>query len=134
MYTTKTPGGDLEQAEKVVVDDVVHIDHDHATDIIRVELTNDSKNPIVVNNTAHSPKKVFHVRPTGAIHTTSSVYAKVVHAELPNGTQIDIARHFDNETTDLQADIDNLIGKVDEATHLDDGSVKVVKLCQHDVH
>ena len=127
MYTAKTPGGDLEQAEKVVVDDVVHIDHDHATDIIRVELTNDSKNPIVVNNTAHSPKKVFHVRPTGAIHTTSSVYAKVVHAELPNGTQIDIARHFDIEVTDLQADLDELVDKVDEATHLDDGSDKVVK-------
>ena len=51
MYTTKTPGGDLEQAEKLVVDNVVHIDHDHTTDIIRVELTNALKTPHVVNNT-----------------------------------------------------------------------------------
>ena len=57
MYTTKTPGGDLEQAEKLVVDDVVHIDHDHATDIIRIELGNDTKVPIVINNTAHSPRR-----------------------------------------------------------------------------
>ena len=71
MYTTKTPGGDLEQAEKLVVDDVVHIDHDHATDIIRIELGNDTKVPIVFNNTKYSPKKVFHIRPTGSIHTES---------------------------------------------------------------
>ena len=76
MYTPKTTTN-LEQAEKLVVDEVVHIDHDHATDIIRIELGNDTKVPIVVNNTAHSPKKVFHIRPTGSIHTTSSVYAKV---------------------------------------------------------
>ena len=82
MYIPKTTTN-LEQAEKLVVDDVVHIDKDHATDIIRIELTNDTKVPIVINNTKYSPKKVFHIRPTGSIHTVSSVYAKVVHAELP---------------------------------------------------
>ena len=99
MYTPKTTTN-LEQAEKLVVDNVVH-DHDHATDIIRIELTNNLKTPLVVNNTAHSPKKVFHVRPTGAIHTTSNVYAKVLHANLPNGTQV-VVDHFDSEVTDLQ--------------------------------
>ena len=70
---------------------------------------------------------MFHIRPTGSIHTVSSVYAKVLHAELPNGTQVNVVDHFDNETTDLQQDVDDLIGKVDEATHLDDASGKVVK-------
>ena len=122
-----TTSGDLEQAEKLVVDDVVHIDHDHATDIIRIELTNDTKVPLVVNNTAHSPKKVFHIRPTGSIHTTSSVYAKVLHAELHDGTQINVVDHFDSEVTDLQTDVEDLLDNVDEATHLDNGSGKVVK-------
>ena len=92
LLQIQMPGGDLEQAEKLVVDDVVHIDHDHATDIIRVELTNNLKVPMVINNTTYTPKKVFHIRPTGSIHTVSSIYAKVVHAELPNGTQVDIGR------------------------------------------
>ena len=40
---------------------------------------------------------------------------------------MNVVDHFDNETTDLQQDVDDLIGKVDEATHLDDASGKVVK-------
>ena len=98
-----------------------------STKTIRIELTNDTKVPLVVNNTAHSPKKVFHIRPTGSIHTESSVYAKVLHAELHDGTQINVVDHFDSEVTDLQTDVENLLDKVDEATPLDDGSDKVVK-------
>ena len=76
-----TVSSDLENADKIVVDNVVHIDQDHESDIIRIELSNDMKAPIVVNNTAYSPKKRFHVRPTGAIHTASNVYAHKVHAK-----------------------------------------------------
>ena len=63
---------DLTNAEKIVVDDTVHIDKDHATDIIRIEMHNDMKAPIVFNNSAHSPKKRFHVRPNGSVHTAGN--------------------------------------------------------------
>ena len=98
LLETETEVTNLEQAEKLVVDDVVHIDNDHATDIIRIELTNNTKVPLVVNNTTYSPKKVFHIRPTGSIHTVSSVYAKVLHAELPNGTQVNVVDHLDHRS------------------------------------
>ena len=122
-----TVSSDLETADKVVVDNVVHIDHDHESDIIRIELGNDLKAPIVVNNTAYSPKKVFHVRPTGAIHTESNVYAHKVHAKYASGQQVDLLEHIDNETTDLQDDLDDLTGTLDSATHLDAGTDKIVK-------
>ena len=122
-----TSSSDLENAQKVVVDNTVHIDKDHESDIIRIELGNDLKAPIVVNNTAYDPKKVFHVRPTGAIHTESNVYAHKVHAKYTNGTQVDLLEHIDNETADLQNDMDEVNDKINAATHLDAGTDKMVK-------
>ncbi len=122
-----TVSSDLENADKVVVDNVVHIDQDHESDIIRIELSNDLKAPIVVNNSAYSPRKRFHVRPTGAIHTESNVYAHKVHAKYASGQQVDLLEHIDNETTDLQDDLDDLTGTLDSATHLDAGTDKIVK-------
>ena len=71
-----TASTDLLNAQKIVVDDTVHIDKDHATDIIRIEMHNDMKAPIVFNNSAHSPKKRFHVRPNGSVHTAGNVYTQ----------------------------------------------------------
>ena len=116
---------DLLNVQKIVVDDVVHIDQDHESDIIRIELSNDTKVPIVVNNTAYNPKKRFHVRPTGAIHTASNVYAHKVHAKYANGTEVDLLEHIDNETNDLQEDLDDLTETLDSATHLDAGTDKI---------
>ena len=122
-----TSSADLENAQKVVVDNTVHIDKDPESDIIRIELGNDLKAPIVVNNTAYNPKKVFHVRPTGAVHTESNVYAHKVHAKYANGTQVDLLEHIDNETADLQNDMDEVHEKSNAATHLDAGTDMIVK-------
>ena len=56
MYIPKTTTN-LEQAEKLVVDNVVHIDHDHATDIIRIELGNDTKVPIASTTPRTAPRR-----------------------------------------------------------------------------
>ena len=122
-----TSSSDLENAQKVVVDNTVHIDKDHESDIIRIELGNDLKAPIVVNNTAYDPKKVFHVRPTGAIHTESNVYAHKVHAKYSSGTQVDLLEHIDSEVAGVQDEVDDLTETLDSATHLDAGTDKLVK-------
>ena len=122
-----TSSSDLENAQKVVVDNTVHIDKDHESDIIRIELGNDLKAPIVVNNTAYNPKKVFHVRPTGAVHTESNVYAHKVHAKYANGTQVDLLEHIDSEVAGVQDEVDDLTETLDSATHLDAGTDKLVK-------
>ena len=122
-----TSSADLENAQKVVVDNTVHIDKDHESDIIRIELGNDLKAPIVVNNTAYNPKKVFHVRPTGAVHTESNVYAHKVHAKYANGTQVDLLEHIDSEVAGVQDEVDDLTETLDSATHLDAGTDKLVK-------
>ena len=118
---------DLTNAQKVVVDDIVHIDGDHATDIVRIELHNDLKVPIVVNNSAYSPKKRFHVRPNGSVHTAGNVYAEKVHVKYANGNEVDLLQHIDSEQADLVEDLDALTDTVNSATHLDNASDKIVK-------
>ena len=118
---------DLTNAEKIVVDDTVHIDKDHATDIIRIEMHNDLKAPIVFNNSAHSPKKRFHVRPNGSVHTAGNVYADKIHAKNASGTEVDLLQHVDQEILEMQSDLDETAQIVDEASNMDDASGTLVK-------
>ena len=118
---------DLTNAQKIVVDDTVHIDKDHATDIIRIEMHNDMKAPIVFNNSAHSPKKRFHVRPNGSVHTAGNVYADKIHAKNASGTEVDLLQHVDQEILEMQSDLDETAQIVDEASNMDDASGTLVK-------
>ena len=54
-------------AQKIVVDNTVHIDGDH-DDVIRVTLTNNDSDPMVVSNSAQNPTERFRIAPNGALH------------------------------------------------------------------
>ena len=81
---------DLEDAEKIVVDNTVHIDGDH-NDILRVTLTNNDRDALVVSNTAQNPTERFRIAPNGALHLEGNVHcAGKVFATDAQGTSYDL--------------------------------------------
>ena len=136
---------DLESAQKIVVDNTVHIDGDH-DDVIRVTLTNNDSDPMVVSNSAQNPTERFRIAPNGALHLAGNVHcAGKVFATDAVGTSYDLLGTMEEKVADLNLAIGNLdttLGQeIDDvaddvtvvqqiltaATHTDDGSDQLVQ-------
>ncbi len=132
-------------AEKIVVDNTVHIDGDH-NDILRVTLTNNDRDAMVVSNSAQNPAERFRISPNGALHLEGNVHcAGKVFATDDLGTSYDLLGTMEQKVSDLNLSISNLdtsLGQeIDDvaddvtvvqqilaaATHTDDGSDQLVQ-------